>query len=238
MSDAEPPAVLASDAEREHTTNVLREAAVEGRLTLDEFSQRVERALAARTRNELEAVTADLPVPATPTVPTPVTASSTPASPAPASRVRGAVRWSVAILSGVVRKGRWRLDADSWAVALLGGCVIDLRGAVISAPVSTINVFTFWGGVEIIVPEGVEVEVGNDIPLMGGMTVNLSGPTPGPGAPVIRINAVNVMAGTSVKDCPARDDAPPQLGPDASARSQLKAERRRYKEARRRLRGR
>jgi uncharacterized protein DUF1707 len=237
MSDAEPPAVLASDAEREHTTNVLREAAVEGRLTLDEFSQRVERALAARTRNELEAVTADLPVPATPTVPAPVTAS---ARPGPVARVTGAVRWSVAILSGVVRKGRWRLDAESWAVAILGGCVIDLRGAVISAPVSTINVFTFWGGVEVIVPEGVEVEVNNDIPIMGGMTVKLSGPPPGPGAPVIRINAVNIMAGTSVRDSPDgdRDQAPPQLTPDPSARAQLKAERRRYKEARRRLRGR
>jgi Domain of unknown function (DUF1707) len=65
---------------------------VEGRLSLDEFSQRVERALAARTRDELKAVTADLPVPST--MPSPA-----PATPAvPSRRLASAVRWSVAIM--------------------------------------------------------------------------------------------------------------------------------------------
>ena len=40
---------------------MLREHVVEGRLTLDEFSERVGLALEARTRGELDAVMADLP---------------------------------------------------------------------------------------------------------------------------------------------------------------------------------
>jgi uncharacterized protein DUF1707 len=41
--------VRASDAERERTVAQLRDAAAEGRLTLDEFSQRVEDAYAAKS---------------------------------------------------------------------------------------------------------------------------------------------------------------------------------------------
>ena len=62
MSD--PPALRSSDEEREHAVGLLREASAEGRLTLDEFSQRVEAAYAARTANQLAELTSDLPVPA------------------------------------------------------------------------------------------------------------------------------------------------------------------------------
>jgi len=43
---AQPPAILAGDAEREHSTQLLSQAVVEGRLTLEEFSDRVGRAQA------------------------------------------------------------------------------------------------------------------------------------------------------------------------------------------------
>ena len=57
----ETPAVRASDPEREQTVVRLREATAEGRLTLDEFAQRAERAYAAKTGDELDALTRDLP---------------------------------------------------------------------------------------------------------------------------------------------------------------------------------
>jgi hypothetical protein len=53
--------VLAGDADRERTIALLRDATVEGRLTLDEFAGRVGGAELARTHGELEALTADLP---------------------------------------------------------------------------------------------------------------------------------------------------------------------------------
>ena len=55
------PALRASDAEREHHVELLREHAGEGRLSLDELSERLDRAYAARTRGELTALLEDLP---------------------------------------------------------------------------------------------------------------------------------------------------------------------------------
>jgi hypothetical protein len=58
MSDG---AIRAADADRERTVERLRRAAAEGRLEPDELEERVEGALGARTRGELEPLTADLP---------------------------------------------------------------------------------------------------------------------------------------------------------------------------------
>jgi len=52
---------LASDREREATVLRLRAAHLEGRIATDEFEERVGRAHGATTRDELEAVEADLP---------------------------------------------------------------------------------------------------------------------------------------------------------------------------------
>ena len=53
--------IRASDAERDATVERLRDAAGEGRLTLEEFSDRMEQATAARTRTELDRLVTDLP---------------------------------------------------------------------------------------------------------------------------------------------------------------------------------
>ena len=59
----EPPRapILASDSERERTVVLLREAVGEGRLTLNEFSERVGLVQTARTDHELAHLTRDLP---------------------------------------------------------------------------------------------------------------------------------------------------------------------------------
>lgn len=55
------PELRAGDADRDRTITELREAYAEGRLTADEFSDRLTKAQAARTFGELAALTADLP---------------------------------------------------------------------------------------------------------------------------------------------------------------------------------
>lgn len=55
------PDLRTSDAEREATALTLRDHAGHGRLDFDELSERLELAYAARTRGELDALTADLP---------------------------------------------------------------------------------------------------------------------------------------------------------------------------------
>ncbi len=51
----------ASDGERRQVIATLQAACVEGRLNLDEYGQRVEDALVARTRAQLDALLVDLP---------------------------------------------------------------------------------------------------------------------------------------------------------------------------------
>jgi hypothetical protein len=70
--DAPVPALRASDADRERVADLLRRHTAEGRLDPDELDDRLSGAYAARTIDDLESLTADLPVLAT-----------TPASPAP-----------------------------------------------------------------------------------------------------------------------------------------------------------
>ncbi|TMM41866.1 MAG: DUF1707 domain-containing protein [Actinobacteria bacterium] len=53
--------VRTSDTEREQVAEILRAAATEGRLTLAESDERLGRAYAARYRDELAPLTADLP---------------------------------------------------------------------------------------------------------------------------------------------------------------------------------
>jgi Domain of unknown function (DUF1707) len=54
--------IRASDQDRESVVTVLRQAYSEGRLSLDEFDERISAAYAARTWGDLRALTADLPV--------------------------------------------------------------------------------------------------------------------------------------------------------------------------------
>src|SRR5271165_132660 len=97
-----------ADADRDRTVMLLREHVVAGRLTLDEFSERVGLALESTTRGELEAVMVDLPVP----------------EPAPTANLqptgRQARRWHIAVMSGHSTKGRWRIGRKTNAVAVMG----------------------------------------------------------------------------------------------------------------------
>ncbi len=55
------PRIRASDADRDRTASMLREHHAEGRLTAEEFHERLDAALSARTLDELDELTADLP---------------------------------------------------------------------------------------------------------------------------------------------------------------------------------
>ena len=57
------PQTLASDADRDSAVGLLNAAWAEGRLTADEYDQRLSAAYAARTWQQLGQVTADLPAP-------------------------------------------------------------------------------------------------------------------------------------------------------------------------------
>lgn len=56
------PTLRASDAERQRVVVLLEQHTAAGRLTLDEYAERVDRVLTCRTHGELAQVTSDLPV--------------------------------------------------------------------------------------------------------------------------------------------------------------------------------
>jgi Domain of unknown function (DUF1707) len=181
-SGAQPPAVRASDAEREAVVARLQTAAGEGRLALDEVADRIERALGAVTRSELDVLTADLPE------------QATPAPPAVKAR-----RWIVAIMGGGDHKGRWRIASRCTVLNVMGGSDLDLTGAVVESPETKIQVFSLMGGSKIRVPDGVHADLGG-FAFMGGNSLRLEGaPPPPPGAPVVRVRAYSIMGGTDVK---------------------------------------
>jgi class 3 adenylate cyclase len=172
-----------ADADRDRTVVLLREHVVDGRLTLDEFSERVGLALQARTRGELNVAMSDLP---------------TVAAPQEEAGRRRARRWFVAFMSGSSAKGRWRLSGKTTAVAVMGGCDMDLRYAEIDGPEVVITAFAFWGGINIIVPEGIDVEL-EGISIMGGRNLRLRDVPIVPGSPRIRVRGFAIMGGIDVK---------------------------------------
>src|SRR5690349_16394984 len=123
------PEIRASDAEREYVVDVLRTHCSEGRIDLDEFSERINRVYAARTIGELNDICTDLPLPAV--IDDSVPAATTGAA-AREGRTRRAVRWTVAVMSGQNRRGRWRVEGETTVVAFMGGAQIDLRDAEIA----------------------------------------------------------------------------------------------------------
>jgi class 3 adenylate cyclase len=179
-----------ADADRDRTVALLREHVVAGRLTLDEFSDRAGRALAATTRGDLEAVMVDLPEASLPAT----TGTVTP---------RARRRWHVAVMSGHDTKGRWRIGDKTNAVAIMGGCDMDLRSAEIEGPEVVITAFAFWGGINVIVPEGFDVELVG-FSFMGGRSLKLRDVPIIPGSPRIVVRGFAVMGGIEVKSRSSR----------------------------------
>jgi class 3 adenylate cyclase len=183
-----------ADADRDRTVTELRESVVEGRLTLDEFSERVGSALQAKTRNDLLAVTADLPQARQ-------TADRLPESGTSAPKKQR--RWHVAVMSGHSTKGRWRISGKTNAVAVMGGCDMDLRQAEIEGPEVEITAVAFWGGIDITVPEGFDVEL-RGFSFMGGRDLKLRDVPIVPGSPRIVVKGFAIMGGIDVKSRPNR----------------------------------
>ena len=201
MSELSGPAdhslMRVSDSDRERAADVLREAAGHGRITMDELDERLELAYAARTYADLAAVTRDLPGPAQ---------APSAVQPVMAGRIGGTPRskFSVAIMSGARRMGRWVVPRNYVGVAVMGGIELDLREAQFSEPEVTIHAYTLMGGIEITVPEDVDVDV-SGFAFMGGFDHNASGPGV-PGAPRVRILGFALMGGVDVRRKPQKKE--------------------------------
>ncbi len=183
----ERTAMRASDDDRERVARVLHAAASEGRLTLDELQERLDTVYAARTYGELEPVLADLPDTGTPLVASPRRVSEEPED----------TRVVVGFLSGPSRRGSWLVPRTQIAVAVMGGVTLDLREARFGTDEVTIQAYAMMGGVEIIVPDDLDVRV-DGFGLMGGFDDTAAGGGDGTG-PRVRVTGFAFWGGVDVK---------------------------------------
>jgi hypothetical protein len=136
-----PSDLRASDDDRERVVAVLAAAAADGRLTLEEHAQRVQRAYQARTLGELASLTTDLVSPAEQPL-----------------RLDGS-RSVTAFFATAQRDGRWVVP-DRLDVAAVGGQVIlDLRQALLQGRHTVVNAALVGGQLHLHVPRGVQVTV-------------------------------------------------------------------------------
>ncbi|MFA1541256.1 DUF1707 SHOCT-like domain-containing protein [Actinomadura monticuli] len=156
----------ASDADRERVVAVLGEALADGRITLEEHSERTSRAYAARTLGELTGLTRDL---------SPEEAQPILVDDRPVSVFFGRTR----------REGRWVVPVKLPLLALFGTVELDLREAVLQRRHIVVDSLVLAGRIRILVPEGVSVNVtGRTIlstrdlrarPVQDGPTVEVGG---------------------------------------------------------------
>lgn len=173
--------VLASDAEREQAIVRLHDACGEGRLTLEEFSERVQLVIGARTRGQLAPITADLPARATRAV----------------SRPTKSQRLTIAVMSEVKRRGRWRVEDGVTAISVMGSCTLDLRNAVTEGEEIWINTYVVMGQVKIIVPPGTPVEM-EGFALMGTRDSKVDDQELLPRAATVRVRGLTIMGSVEV----------------------------------------
>lgn len=195
----DPSQMRISDADRQRVADVLRDAAGEGRIDLDELEERLELTWQAKTYGELVPITLDLQ--ATGPVPHP---AAPPVRRTPSSVPAVGHNSSVAIMGDCKRRGVWQVPAHHSAFSLMGSVTLDLREAVLSSHDTQINASAVMGDVKILVPAHVHVLV-DGTPIMGdyGQAKDKVPAEIGPDSPVVRVRGISLMGSVQVQRLPA-----------------------------------
>ncbi len=174
------PALRVSDADREQAVSSLREHLLAGRLTLEEFTERVEIALGARFGRDLASAQQDLPG----------------ISAAPGRSRRRPARFTAALFGHVSRRGRLRLRRWTFAGSAFGDLDFDLREATIDLPETSVTIPVAFGNVDVYVPEGVNVEV-SGVTIFGHRR-DWGNDADRPDAPTVHVKALGCFATVDV----------------------------------------
>ena len=165
------PALPISDADRERAADVLTRACGDARLTLEEFSVRVGAVWAADTTADLTRATEGL-------------AAAPPVGLETAETVTN-------LFGESSRIGHWRVPRKLHVRNWFGECTLDLRGAALAtdavdAHTVEIKGICAFGRVNVIVPEGVDVDAGGAV-IFGARSIHLAPVQRLPGTPTIRV---------------------------------------------------
>ncbi len=171
------PAVRVADSDREAVAEQLRQAVTEGRLDLAELDERLNVAYGAKTRSDLEPLTADLP------------------DVAEQRSVSEAPPLDLQTKSGTIKRGGYWLVPRTIAAQCTSGTVkLDFTEAECPYREVTIDAHAKSGSVVLVVPHGWSVNLDNATATSGDVVNKLQGP-PGPGKPVLRVSG-RVTSGT------------------------------------------
>jgi hypothetical protein len=184
MSDSAPrdSSLRAADTDRIQVAQLLTDSAAQGRLTLTDYEDRLARAYAATTLDELDALSADLPGIAN--------TRRGACKPAPSTML-------LAVMSGFERRGRWNVPSKLTTFTLFGGGVVDLRYADFTSPQVEIHAYSIMGGQTILLPPEVNVKI-EGLGVMGGFDHNVDG-AGAAGAPNITIKGFALWGGVGIK---------------------------------------
>jgi hypothetical protein len=161
----ERPAVRATDQDRDATAGLVQEAHGDGRLDVTELDERLTRVYASKTKQELEAITADL-----------VPAAHGGTADVVTLRAKG---------SSVKRDGPWRVPPRIVAESQHAGVRLDFTQAVIRHREIVVEVSSRHGSIQMIVPKGWNVNV-DEVYSEWGSVQNKTG-TPLLGQPALRV---------------------------------------------------
>jgi len=160
------PSPRAADADREAAVTRLQEAAADGRLDLSELEERLDGVYSAKTRADLDALTADLPVVQPPSIPA----------------------LDLKTRAGSLRKkGYWQVPSQINAECSSGSIKLDFTEAECVHREVIINVSAKSGSVVLVVPHGWAVDLDRASATSGSVT-NKIRERPRPGAPVLRVS--------------------------------------------------
>jgi Domain of unknown function (DUF1707) len=151
------PELRASHADRDRIAEQLRVAAGDGRLTMEELDERLEKALGARTGSELAVLVTDLPA-----------APQTGTALEPAAQARELSQIEVSSGS-VTRQGHWVVPLAAEVKVGSGSVKLDLTQAVLTNPTLRIQATVRSGSLTIVTRPGIEV-VMDEVSISSGST--------------------------------------------------------------------
>lgn len=172
---------------RKKTLELLENNFAHDVITVDEYEKRVDIALNTSISEDLIRISSDLILLST----------NKPSSDTPPAKHRKQDDLIVGILSGIKRRSPWKPAKHNKIFTVMGGVDLDFTEVKLPSGTTTIEFFCIMGGLDIIVPEGIRVDLAG-LPIMGGIENHITDPED-PDCPVLKVRGIVLLGGVEVK---------------------------------------
>lgn len=118
--------------------------------------------------------------------------------PTPVVGQRRPTGFLLGLFGDVARRGRWSLGQRLVSLTMFSDVDLDLRDAVLSGHEADITMLHMFGDVNLVVPEGIEVEL-TGFAIFGDRELSLA-PVPRlPGTPVLHLRVTGLFGDVTVR---------------------------------------